>query len=57
MIIDRYLKIVLTVIAISLAVIATSQLINSAYAAMDYSDYKMIDENLRGIIYAIQGCN
>jgi hypothetical protein len=55
MIIDKYTKFVLTVIALSLLVIAfkDSSIISPAYAQLDSSDYSMFSNGLNEIARAI----
>ena len=54
--IDKYTKGILTVIAVALiGILFKDVMIMDANAAMDISDYKMIKNSLRDIVYAIQG--
>ena len=57
MIIDKYTKSVLTVIALSLLVIAfkDSRIISPAYAELDTIDYSMFSAGLDSIATAIDG--
>ena len=57
MIIDRYTKIVLTVIALSLGTIAVSTVVPVAYAELSNSSLYGIENRLDKIARAIAMCN
>ena len=53
---DKYTKGILTVIAVALiGILFKDIIIMDANAAMDGSDFRMVKESLRNIVYAIEG--